>query len=229
MELSLIYFAYAKAKAEFTTGDTVTIQVFDKDGTDVTPDSPDNACSEIGTTGIFKWDFSNLTTPTVYQDYTWVMTNQLSATQWGRNAFYPEDPRCFFMIPFDVDISAESINKGDSFEPEIRIDTNASDLNVIAWFSDGETDDSTNIYKATSDVTDRGDGIAGGTDQIELVATGDTFKIFRIYLSGTETETFDSRFVDLTITAAISDTKTQTVKKKIAFTETPAISYSLTT
>ena len=114
-----------------------------------------------------------------------------------------------------------AINKGDDFNPLIQIDTNSTDLNVIVEFTDMDV----TIYKATSDITDRGDGEAGGDDQVLLDAQGSTYQIFRIFLSGTETNTFESRFVDMKITAETNDGKVQTIKKKIPFTEVAAIGF----
>ncbi len=227
MDYNLSDISDAHARALFAIGDDVTIQIFDKDGTDVTPDSPDDVCTAYGELDTFAWPYSNLETlPTSFEEYSWIMTNQTSSKQRDVDSF-SIGPATVFMTPFDTDLSKLAINKGDAFEPEIRIDTNTPDLNVVVEFSDGETSTSTTIYKATSDITDRGDGEAGGVDQIKLVAQGDTFQIFRIFLSGDETETFASRFVDMKITAVLNNVKPQTVKKKIPFTETAAIGFDL--
>ena len=218
----------ASAQALLNIGDTVNIRMYDKTGSLVT--LTDSLCIPFPApdNNKFRWPYSNLDTiPEDFEEYTWIMDNGTGLEESDVDSFSPEDPRCFFSVPFDVDVSTLAINKGDSFEPEIRVDTNALGLNVVVLFSDGETSDSTNIYKATSDVADRGDGLPGGDDQVKLVAQGDTFQIFRIFLSGDETVLFDSRFVDMKITAETKDGKTQTVKKKIAFTEDPAINFDL--
>ena len=221
MEYSLKDIDGAHARALFSVGDTVTIKIFDKDDVEVTPPNPDNICQAYGELDTFNWPYSNLSTlPKVFQEYSWIMTNQLGTKKRDVDSF-SSFPKTILMAPFDVDVSTLAINKGDSFEPEIRIDTNSTDLNVAIEFSDMET----TIYKATSDITDRGDGDPGGDDQVLLIAQGDTFQIFRIYLSGDETESFDSRFVDMKITAETKDGKLQTIKKKIPFTETAAIGF----
>ena len=225
MELNLKDIESAHAHALFADGDDVTIQLFDVAGLDVTPSNPADECVQIGTTGIFRWPYSRLEDiPKVYQEYTWIMTNQSAVVKRDIDSF-ASFPLTVFSVPFDVDVSKLSINKGDSFEPEIRVDTNSTGLNVAVEFSDGETSTSTTIYKATSDITDRGDGLPGGDDQVKLVAQGDTFQIFRIFLSGDETVLFDSRHVDMKITAETNDGKTQTIKKKIPFTQTAAIGF----
>ena len=60
---------------KFDSGDTVTISLYKtSDSSSVALTS--NACSEISTTGVFKWNTSNITTqPTVYTEYLWIMTN----------------------------------------------------------------------------------------------------------------------------------------------------------
>lgn len=204
------------AQALFEVGDDVTIQIFDKSGNDVTPTSPDDECAAYGELDTFRWPYSNLETiPTEYEEYTWIMTNQDTLKKRDTDSFSEVISKTFFSIPFDIDLSKFPINKGDSWEPEIRVDTNSTNLNVAIEL----TDTKTTINKYTSDIE------GGGDDQIELVAQGDTFQIFRLYLSGDETETFDSRFLDMSITAETKDGKTQTIKKKIAFTQTPAISF----
>jgi len=226
MNLKLKDINKSNAQARFITGDTVNIlEIFDKDRVNVTPAlAGDKVCTEMGTSGMFQWPYANLDDiPTEYEEYTWTMENQLSAIQSDVDTFEGEDPRCFFSVPFDVDVSKLGINKGDSFEPEIRIDTNSQNLNVAVEFSDMDV----YIYKATSDIADRGDGVAGGNEQVKLVAQGDTFQIFRIFLSGDETTTFTSNFVDMKITAETKDGKTQTVKKKIAFSQTPSIGFDV--
>lgn len=223
MNYNLKDFQEASAKALFSAGDTVTIKVYDKDDVDVTPDSPDDECTPYGELDTFKWDYSTLAEiPTTFQEYSWVMINQSGTKKRDADPF-SSHPLAFLSIPFDVDLSTKSINKGDTFEPEFRIDTNVQDLEVRIEFSDMET----YIYKGTSNVADRGDGVAGGIDQVKLTAEDldGAFQIFKVYLSGDETVTFDSRYVDMKITATTPDNKTQTIKKKVPFSITPAIGF----
>ena len=211
----------AHARALFSVGDAVTIQIFDKDGTDVTPTSPADECTAYGELDTFQWPYSNLATlPTVFQEYSWVMTNQSSIKQRDVDSF-SAGGGTFLQIPFDINIFEQNIVKGNDWNPEFRIDSNSSGLKVAIELSDMET----YIYKATSNVTDRGDGEAGGDDQILLLSEMDTFQYFRLYLSGTETESFDSRNMDMAITVKTADDiiQTPTVKKKIGFTEFSAI------
>ncbi len=60
---------------QFVAGDTVTITIYDlSDSSAVTLDS--NSCSEVGTTGIFKWNTSDIgTQPTEMVEYLWIMSN----------------------------------------------------------------------------------------------------------------------------------------------------------
>jgi|SRR3990172_540636 len=59
----------------FTTGGTVTISLYDPINGDVVSLSS-NACPEIGTTGLYVWDTTKLTTqPSGYQEYAYKMTN----------------------------------------------------------------------------------------------------------------------------------------------------------
>lgn len=54
------------------TGDSVTLS--------------DNTCTEIGSTGIYIWDVSNLSTqPTTYQEYAWVMNDGVSSLAGVKN------------------------------------------------------------------------------------------------------------------------------------------------
>ena len=76
----------------FTTGDTVTISLYDlSDDSVVALDS--NSCSEIGSTGIFKWNSGNITTPSQeFVEYLWIMDNG-SVKQYGKLVLggYPDE------------------------------------------------------------------------------------------------------------------------------------------
>ena len=221
MNFNLSEFSVESAEAKFTIGDVVTIKIYDKDDVDVTPNSPDDECYPIGDGSIFRWDYSNLTIPTEYQKYLWTMINQSATERTDVDVFSAVEIKSTLMIPFDIDLSKKSIYKGDSFEPTFRIDSNISALKVQVEFSDGETSTSTIINKATANVVD------GGDDQVLLVAedVSGTFLIYRVFLSGDETATFDSRFVDIRITVTTPDNKTQTQVYKIGFFEKTAIGF----
>jgi hypothetical protein len=66
------------AVGEFSTGNTVTITVYDlSDSSLVTLDTA--SCTEIGSTGIFKWPFSNITTaPIILTEYLYIMTDSFN-------------------------------------------------------------------------------------------------------------------------------------------------------
>lgn len=75
----------------FNPGDTVTVSVYNLlGGASVALTS--NACIEIGTTGVFRWSWDNITTkPTDYVQYLYIMDNGLTE-QVGYTTFggYPE-------------------------------------------------------------------------------------------------------------------------------------------
>jgi hypothetical protein len=78
----------ATAKGEFPTGDTgVTIDLYNTaTGASVTLD--DDACTEIGSTGIYVWKYSNITTtPTAAIEYAYTMTNTDGLVQTGAQVF----------------------------------------------------------------------------------------------------------------------------------------------
>lgn len=223
MEYDLNDIEDAHARALFSVGDTVTITVYDKDGTDVTPTSPNDECAPYGELDTFQWPYSNLETlPTTFQEYSWIMTNQSSLKRRDVDSF-SSGAGTFFNIPFDIDITSEAINKGDSFTADFRVESNIDGLKIVIAFEDGETDDSVIIYKKTANLT------GGGDDQIERIAgPSHGFQIFRVYLSGDETVQFDAtRFMDMKTTVETPDAKTQTIKKKIPFTQVSAIDFDL--
>ena len=218
MEYNIKDAEQVNAQGLFSTDDTVTIQLFNRERVDVTPLSPGEECVEIGTTGIFQWSYVNLDDlPTEYEEYTFIMTNQTGSKQRDVDVFSIYNPTVF-LVPFEVKIeSEESINKGDAWEPELRLDTNSPDLKVAIELTDGDT--TINKYTANID--------QGGDDQVKLLSEADTFQIFRLYLSGEETKSFESRFLDVKISAQTQSGKTQTTKMKVPFSEIPAISFDM--
>lgn len=221
MDYNLKDISTAHARALFGVGDDVTIKIYDKDDTDVTPAGPDNECSPYGELDTFKWPYTNLVSlPTSSQEYSWIMTN---GTEKQRDAdLFSAGGATFLQIPFDTNIWEQTVNKGDVWEPEFRVDTNSTGLKVTIEL----TDMIATFYKATSNVADRGDGNAGGDDQVLLLCEADTFHNFRIYVTDVETKTFDSNYMDITITVETSDGKIQTLRKKVGFTEISAIKVS---
>ncbi len=68
----------------FNTGETVTITLYNlATGSSITLTS--NSCSEIGTTGLFRWSTSNITTqPTSRTEYTYIMTDSAGFVDFGK-------------------------------------------------------------------------------------------------------------------------------------------------
>lgn len=217
MDYKLKDISGAHARALFSIGDDVTIQVFDKDGSDVTPDSPDDECTAYGELDTFEWSYSNLETlPSEFQEYSWIMTNQASIKQRDVDSF-ASTPNTIFHIPFEIDIIEFPVFKGDSWEPEIRIDTDAPDLLVAIELTDMDT--TFNFYTSNID--------GGGDDQILLISDTGTYKIYRLLMTGTQTGTFASRFMDMKVSAGTQIGQLQTTRKeKIPFQEVSAINFS---
>ena len=204
MEYNIKDAAQVNAQGLFATGDTVTIELFNRERADVTPTLvADRACVEMGTSGIFQWPYANLDDlPTEYEEYTFIMTSQTGSKQRDVDVFSIYNPTVF-LVPFEIKLeSEESINKGDAWEPELRLDTNSPDLKVAIELTDGDT--TINKYTANID--------QGGDDQVKLLSEADTFQIFRLYLSGEETKSFESRYLDVKISAQTQSGKIQTTK-----------------
>jgi len=80
---------YPHILGEFTTGDAVTITVYDMDGNVIATDDPN--MTEIGATGVFEWSTENLTNPipttTGIVRYLFVMDNGVvtvvETIEWG--------------------------------------------------------------------------------------------------------------------------------------------------
>ncbi len=219
MKFTLEEFSEATAEAKFTIGDTVTIKLYDKDNNDVTPVSPGNECVAIGDGSFFRWPYSNITpAPTEYQSYLWTMTNQTAIERSDIDVFGVDTSReTIFHVPFEIDIIQFPVFKGDSWEPEIRIDTNAVDLMVAVELTDMDT--TFNFY--TSNI------VGGGDDQILLVSDTETYKIYRLFMTPEQTEAFASRFMDMTVSAGTQIGQLQTTRKeKIPFQEVSAIKFS---
>lgn len=217
MEYNLSDISEAHARALFSIGDTVTIKIYDKDGVDVTPTSPDDECNPYGELDTFQWPYSNLETlPTTFQEYSWIMSNLAGDKQRDVDSF-SSVRGTIFSIPFEVNIIEFPVFKGDSWEPEFRIDTTADNLMVAVELTDMET--TVNLY--TSNITD------GGDDQILLIAETETYKTYRLFVSPAQTESFASRFMDMKVTAGTQIGQLQTaIKEKIPFAETSAISFT---
>lgn len=72
------------AMGQFETGDTVTADLFDiGSGASIAVSS--SSCTEIGTTGFFRFPLSNIVTPpTSYTEILYIMTNQLGRVHSGK-------------------------------------------------------------------------------------------------------------------------------------------------
>ena len=67
--------ATTQAAGIFETGKTVTIQVYNAD-TGASETLLTSTCDEIGSTGVFRWEFSNLQTmPAGFTQYLYIMTD----------------------------------------------------------------------------------------------------------------------------------------------------------
>jgi hypothetical protein len=65
------------AAAYYTTASSVTITLYDQEVVGSVPVPLDSdVCVEVGTTGVFVWDFANITTvPNAYKEYAYLMTD----------------------------------------------------------------------------------------------------------------------------------------------------------
>jgi len=63
---------------ELPSGGTVTITIYDLSNGSTVP-LTSNVCSEIGITGLYRWDSSNITTqPTIFKQYLYVMSDGIN-------------------------------------------------------------------------------------------------------------------------------------------------------
>lgn len=68
---------------KFPTAATVTITIY-KLSDESTPALTSASCNEVGSTGVFSWNTSNITVqPTTRTEYLWVMTDGTSS-QYGK-------------------------------------------------------------------------------------------------------------------------------------------------
>lgn len=203
----------------FDPGDTVTIVLYNA-ATGIAVPIDSAVCTPWGTSGIFEWDFQNITDfPTAYGNYYFVMKNTGGTVIVSEpviiGGYINDIQKTVLLIPFTVNLEKIAINKGDSWEPVFQVDGNVQGLKVKVELSDIET----TINKANA-------AVEGGADnQVDLVAAGDTFQIYRLHVAGTETVLFDSNFVDIKITIETLDGKIQTTKQKVPFSQSPAISW----
>jgi len=76
---------------KFDTGATVTIALYDL-STEASVTLTSSSCNEVGSTGVFAWSTSNITTqPTTLKEYLWIMTDS-TVTSYGKIVLggYPE-------------------------------------------------------------------------------------------------------------------------------------------
>lgn len=225
MRYTLDELATLPIAGKFEIGSDVTIKVYNA-LTQAELPTNDDVCVDTNGNGFFYWNFSNLTTqPTAFTRLHWVMTDgdveQSEIVDAGGWSDLVVTPKTYLLIPFDVDIEKIAINKGDSWEPYFRVDSDDPLIKVSVELSDMGTPDydQTVINKYTSNI------VGGGDDQVLRIALTDTFQFFRIFLSGDETVLFGSKYVDMKITIENSGGQISTVKKKIPFTQTSAITF----
>jgi len=112
-----------------TSGATVTIELWKlSDGSSVTLDS--NACTEIGSTGIFRWSTSNIETqPTEETEYVYKMVNSGLADDFHLGKFALKCPECYAaqasvctearLAHIDADVSSRSSHSAADVDTEL--------------------------------------------------------------------------------------------------------------
>jgi len=206
---------------KFQTGNTVTISLIDL-MTSVTEPIDSAVCTEIGSTGFFKWNFSNLTTqPTVFKRFLWTMTNgSTSQSEIVDCGGWVEEIAIINNLVESPTISLENredIIVGDSWSPRFEIKSTDSSMKVKVEITDGGGNI---LKKATSNVT-------GGADsQVKIISAGDTFMIYRLYLTAIETANFSGNKVHINITAILSDLSTITEAYSIPISSESAITWN---
>jgi len=138
---------------ELPTGGTVTITIYDlSDGSSVALTS--NTCSEIGVTGLYRWDSSNITTqPTTFKQYLYVMSD-------GTNRFVGK-----FVLGGFADEIEEVKTKTDNL-PSDPADQSAVELAIIT----AHTTTNDKVDAVQIDVT----AIKGKTDNLPTDPTSET-------------------------------------------------------
>ena len=113
----------------FPTSSTVTITLYDPlTGGVVSLD--DSSCSEIGSSGIFVWDSSKLTTqPTGYKEYAWRMTDGSTIKGGVINVFDSDDSTKLLEIwqRLGLDSANALTNKSDGGYTVASIDVQATE------------------------------------------------------------------------------------------------------
>lgn len=180
----------------FTTGNTVTILLFDPN-TGLSVPLNSNVCDEIGSTGFYTWDFSNLTTqPTELTHYRYTMTdgnieksNTVTADGWV-------DLVGVIKNFYDPVTSGNDIVLGDSWTPLIEIETDEIDLKLSI---DITNQDGSLLNKSTSNM------VGGSDDQISLVCLKGTSMTHRMFISASESALFNNDKVVVTVTYRLSN------------------------
>ena len=114
-------------------------------------------------------------------------------------------------------LDSKDIDRGADWDPRFELEVTDSNTTLKVDL----TDSGGNVLsKATANIT------GGADDQVKLIATGDTFLIYRIYISATETALFGSGKIILNITATLSDATVITKAYSIPTSSTSAISWN---
>jgi hypothetical protein len=93
-------------------------------------------------------------------------------------------------------LDSKDIDRGATWTPRFELEVTDTDTEIRVDITEGGGNV---LSKATANVS------GGGDDQVKLIATGDAFLIYRIYISATETSLFGSGKINLNITSTLSD------------------------
>lgn len=173
----------------FTTGGTVTISIRDlSDDSAVALDS--NSCPEITTSGIYKFDLSQITTyPTSAVEYVFVMDNG-ATTQVGKISLY------------DLDDQANGANQ-TTITVNDTVPNPIEGVQVQVWNS-AET-----VLQSISDTNASGQVVVmlnDGSYKVRLYKSLVTFTVPEdLTVSGTTTDTYEGTPVTITSSAGVGE------------------------
>lgn len=114
-------------------------------------------------------------------------------------------------------LDSKDIDRGADWDPRFDLEITDSDTEIRVDI----TESGGNVLsKATANVS------GGGDDQVKLIATGDVFLSYRIYIDSLETALFGDGKVTLNITATLSDDTVITQAYSIPVSSTSAIQWN---
>lgn len=114
-------------------------------------------------------------------------------------------------------LDSKDIDRGADWDPRFELEVTDSNTKIKVDITDSG---GSVLSKATANVS------GGNDDQVKLIATGDAFLIYRIYISATETSLFGSGAVTLNITSTLSDSTVITRAYRIPTSSTSAIQWN---